>query len=264
MSSPGGPWGPQRQYRGFDAFQQPQQGFEPPRRKKRGWLIFALSLGAVVLIGAMAAVLVFGLRSQQAGSQPPGPAPVPPSSAEPLVPGWHVVGVPKRHAAYDVPPDWEVDPNSENVHAVGPPEDAVTLTGVSHQQLGFCPGDDNSFRAMAGASARLGPDNTAVAGEAIGRFIGHAFTRDGVAPLVEQSPPEQLRLSGGLPATRINARVTLPAPAGCDARSVAVTTVATNSDGKSSVVFLAAADQDVPGAVTPETLNAIGGSLRPR
>lgn len=261
MSSPGGPWEPQRQYRGFDAFPQPQQ---PTRRKKRGWLIFALSLGAVVLIGAMAAVLVFGLRSQEAESQPPGPAPLPTTSAEPVVAGWHVVAVPKRHAVYDVPQDWEVDPNPENVHAVGPPEDAVTLTGVSHRQLGFCPGDDNSFRAMAGASARLGPDNTAVAGEAIGTFIGHAFTRDGVAPLVEQSPPEPLRLSGGMPATRINARVTLPAPAGCDARSVAVTTVATNNDGKSSVVFIAAADQDVPDAVTPETLNAIGGSLRPR
>ncbi|TDD05619.1 hypothetical protein E1181_14750 [Saccharopolyspora terrae] len=261
MSSPGGPWEPQRQYRGFDAFQQPQQ---PPRRKKRGWLIFALSAGAVVLIGAMAAVLVFGLRSQQAESQPPGPAPLPTTSAEPVVAGWHVVAVPKRQAVYDVPQDWEVDPNPENVHAVGPPEDAVTLTGVAHRQLGFCPGDDNSFRAMAGASARLGPDNTAVAGETIGTFVGHAFTRDGVAPLVEQSPPEQLRLGGGLPATRINARVTLPAPAGCDARSVAVTTVATNNDGKSSVVFIAAADQGVPSAVTPETLNAIGGSLRPR
>lgn len=261
MSSPGGPWEPQRQYRGFDAFPQPQQ---PTRRKKRGWLIFALSLGAVVLIGAMAAVLVFGLRSQEAESQPPGPAPLSTTSAKPVVAGWHVVAVPKRHAVYDVPQDWEVDPNPENVHAVGPPEDAVTLTGVSHRQLGFCPGDDNSFRAMAGASARLGPDNTAVAGEAIGTFIGHAFTRDGVAPLVEQSPPEPLRLSGGMPATRINARVTLPAPAGCDARSVAVTTVATNNDGKSSVVFIAAADQDVPAAVTPETLNAIGGSLRPR
>ncbi|TDD82400.1 hypothetical protein E1202_27405 [Saccharopolyspora karakumensis] len=258
MSSPGGHWEPQRQYRGFDAFQQPQS----PRRKKRGWLIFALALGAVVLIGAMAAVLVVGLRSQEAESQPP--APLPTTSAEPVVAGWQVVAVPKRQAVYDVPRDWEVDPHPENVHAVGPPEDAVTLTGVSHRQLGFCPGDDNSFRAMAGASARLGPDNTAVAGEAIGTFIGHAFTRDGVAPLVEQSPPVQLRLSGGLPATRINARVTLPAPAGCDASSVAVTTVATNNDGRSSVVFVAAADQGVPGAVTPETLNAIGGSLRPR
>lgn len=257
MSSPGGPWDPRQQYRGFGAFQQP----EPPRGKKRGWLITAIALGAVVLIGAMAAVLVIGLRSREATSSPPPP--LPSTGAQPVVPGWQVVAVPKRQAVYDVPRDWEIDPDPETVHAVGPPEDAVTLTGVSHQQRGFCPSDDNSFRAMAGATARLGPDNTSVAGETIGSFIGHAFTRDGVAPLVEQSPPEQLRLTGGVPATRLTARVTLPAPAGCDARSVAVVVVAGNTDGKSSVVFVAAADQDVPGAVTAETLEEISGSLRP-
>ncbi|GAB3682689.1 hypothetical protein [Saccharopolyspora tripterygii] len=117
---------------------------------------------------------------------------------------------------------------------------------------------------MAGVSARLGPDDAAVAGGTLGTFVGHAFTRDAVAPLVEASPPEQLKLSGGRAATRINARVTSPSPAGCDSRTVSVSVVATNNDGRNSVVFVAAADQDVPGAVTPGTLDAIGGSLRQR
>ncbi|MEB3367036.1 hypothetical protein [Saccharopolyspora mangrovi] len=259
MSTPGGPWDPRQQYRGFGAFQQP----EPPRRKRRGWLITAIVLGAVVLIGAMAAIVVIELRDRRAAPAPPAPLATTPE-IEPVVLGWQAVAVPKRQAAYDVPPDWEVDPNPEDVHAVGPPADAVTLTGVAHQQLGFCPGDDNSFRAMAGASARLGPDNAAVADETLRTFIGHAFTRDGVPPVVEQSPPEQLQLTGGVPATRVNARVTLPAPAGCDARSVAVAVVATNSDGTSSVVFVTAADQDVPGAVSAAVLDRLSASLRPR
>ena len=172
--------------------------------------------------------------------------------------------MPTRQAVYDVPQDWETDPDPENVHAVGSPSDAVALTGASHQQLGFCPGDDNSFRAMAGASARLGPDDAAVARETLGTFIGHAFTRDAVAPLVEESPPERLKVSGGRAATRINARVALPAPAGCDSRAVAVSVVATTNDGRSSLVLVAAADQEVPGAVTPGTLDRIGQSLRRR
>ncbi|TWG08752.1 hypothetical protein [Saccharopolyspora dendranthemae] len=262
MSSPGGPWDPRQQHRGSGSFQQARP--EPARRTNRGWLVFALVLGALVLIGAMAAVLVIGFRGPEAAPRPAPPAPPPTTTAAPAVPGWQVVAVPKRQAVYDVPQDWEIDPAPENVHAVGPPSDAVTLTGVSHQQLGFCPGDDNSFRAMAGVSARLGPDNAAVAGDTLGTFVRHAFTRDAVAPLVEGSPPEQLKLRGGRTAIRINARITLPAPAGCDSRAVAVSVVATNNDGRSSVVFVAAADQDVPGAVTPGTLDEIGGSLRQR
>ncbi|RRO16061.1 hypothetical protein EIL87_13380 [Saccharopolyspora rhizosphaerae] len=257
MSSAGGPWDPRQQYRGFGAFPQP----EPPRRKRRGWLIAASVLGAVVLIAAMAAVVVIGLREQRTAAVP---APPPSPEASAVRAGWQVVAVPKRGAVYDVPQDWEIDADPGAVHAVGPPDDAVTLTGVAHQQRGFCPGDDNSFRAMSGASARLGPDDAAVAEETLGTFISHAFTRGGVAPLVEQSPPERLQLTGGVPATRVNARVTLPAPTGCDARSVAVAVVATNNDGTSSLVFVGAADQDVPGGVSETTLHEVSTSLRPQ
>ncbi|WP_406689159.1 hypothetical protein REH65_23825 [Saccharopolyspora sp. ID03-671] len=259
MSSPGDPRGPQRQHRGFGAFPQP----EPPRPKRRGWLITAVVLGAVVLLGAMAAVVVVGFRGQDAPPEPAA-APATSSGATPLVPGWQVVDVPKRQAVYDVPQDWERDPNPDAVHAVGPPGDAIGLTGVAHRQRGFCPGDDNSFRAMTGAGARLGPDDNAVAAETAATFIGHAFTRDGHAPTVEQSPPEPLTLTGGVPAARVNAQVTLPAPTGCDARAVAVSVVATNSDGRSSVVLVSAADQGIPNAVTPAALDRVTASLRPR
>ncbi len=171
--------------------------------------------------------------------------------------------MPRRGAIYDVPPNWELDPNSDNVHGIGPPDDPVTMTGVADYQKGFCPGDVNSYRATAGATARRGSNDTTVANETLQKFAALAYTRDGHAPVVVPGPPEQLQIAGGtVPAIRVTAQVTLTAPGPCDSAAVAVSVLATNNDGQSSVVFITAADQNVPDAVSVDTLNQITQSFR--
>ncbi|MGP4018085.1 hypothetical protein [Saccharopolyspora sp. 5N708] len=292
----GGPGasGPQpgRQYQGFGAFSQPQQpppaypnmpgGYPPPPTppgKRRGPLIAAIALAAVAVIAIVTTVVVLSASggdqaaptapptSTSTPTQPTSSATSPTSVANPnltpVVAGWQVVTVPKRGAVYDVPPGWELDPNPDNIHGIGPPDDPVTMTGVADYQLGFCPGDANSYRATSGATARKGPDDTAVASETLQKFATLAYTRDGQAPMIVPGPVEQLRLAGGTtPAVRVTALVTLPTPGPCDAASVAVSVLATNSDGESSVVFIAAADQNVPDAVSVDTLKQITETFR--
>ncbi|WP_344134212.1 hypothetical protein [Saccharopolyspora halophila] len=235
----------------------------------------------MVLIVAVTAVVVLTSRGDDRAQ--PAPAPTrssevptarsstvptsvrtapPTAQREPLVPGWQVAEVPKRSAVYDVPADWEIDPDPEAVYGYGEPQDAVTVTGVATYRRGFCTGEPNSYRATAGATARRGPDDTTVATETSQKFIAEAYGRDGLAPIAEPAPPEHIRLPGGMSAVRIDTEVTLPNPQRCDAPVVEVSVVATNNDGDGSVVFIAAADQGIPDAVSPEVLHRISASLR--
>ncbi|MCI2420512.1 hypothetical protein MOQ72_23975 [Saccharopolyspora sp. K220] len=293
---------PGMQYQGFGAFSQAQPPQQPPPPaqpyaypnmasgypapptppgKRRGPLIAAIALAAVAVIAIVTTVVVLstsGGGDQAAPTAAPTRSSTPtrpttsaasPSSAvanpnlTPVVPGWQVVSVPRRGAVYDVPPNWKLDPNPDNIHGFGPPDDPVTMTGVADYQLGFCPGDANSYRATAGATARNGPDDTTVANETLQKFAALAYTRDGHAPVIVPGPPEQLQLAGGTtPAVRVTAQVTLTAPGPCDSASVLVSVLATNSDGQSSVVFVTAADQNVPDAVSIDTLEQITQSFR--
>ncbi|MER7082196.1 hypothetical protein SAMN02982929_03021 [Saccharopolyspora kobensis] len=284
-----------QQYQGFGAYGQPQQpqyqqyqqpqypgmpgGYPTPPKKSKGPLITAIALGAVALIAIVTTAVVLLVPSGQQASPTPPPSPsttkstptrtttAPPSAAnpdlQPVVPGWQVVRVPKRTALYDVPlAGWELDPDPENIQAYGPPDDPVTMTGVADYMVGFCPGDPRSYRATSGVSARKGPDDTTVANETLAKLVQHAHSRDGIAPIVETGAPEHIQLPGNVPAVRVTARVTLPKPGACDAATALTSVVATNSDGQSSVVMMATADQGVEGALSQEDLNKLTGSLR--
>jgi hypothetical protein len=251
-----------------------------PPGKHRGTLIAAIALASVAVIAIVTTIVVLSTNagrqaappstSTRPSTQPRTTNSTPNTSATtantkltPVVPGWQVATVPKRGAIYDVPLEWELDPNPENVHGFGPPDDPVTMTGVANYQRGFCPGDANSYRATSGATARKGPDDTTVANETLQKFAALAYTRDGHAPVVMPGPPEQVPLAGGTRmAVRITAQVTVTAPGPCDAASVAISVLATNNDGQSSVVFITAADQNVPDTVSIDTLKQITQSFR--
>ncbi|MEV6226727.1 hypothetical protein AB0L88_02395 [Saccharopolyspora shandongensis] len=293
---------PGAQYQGFGAFSQPQQPPQQPQQqhpqppqqpvhpgypaqpappgKSRGPLIAAIALASVAVIAIVTTIVVLSTSGGPSVASPPPPrtsAPTKPTNSAPpptsgvanpnltpVVDGWQVVTAPKRGAVYDVPagPGWKLDPNPENIHAFGPPDDPVTMTGVADYLEGFCTGDPGSFRATTGVSARRGPDDTTVANETAQKLAELAYVRDGNKPLVVLGPPEQVQLTGGIPAVRVTARVTLMAPGPCDSKNAAVSVLATNSDGQSSMVFLAVADQDVPDAIPVDTLNKITQSLR--
>ncbi|MFI0467518.1 hypothetical protein ACH347_25860 [Saccharopolyspora sp. 5N102] len=252
-----------------------------PPGKSRGPLIAAIALASVAVIAIVTTIVVLSTSGGPSVASPPPPARTssptkpttstpPPTSGvanpnlTPVVDGWQVATVPKRGAVYDLPAggSWKLDPNPENVHAFGPPDDPVTMTGVADYMEGFCSGDAGSFRATTGVSARKGPDDTTVANETAQKLAELAYVRDGNKPLVVLGPPEQVQLPGGIPAVRVTARVTLMAPGPCDSKNAAVSVLSTNSDGQSSMVFLAVADQDVPDAVPIDTLNKITQSLR--
>ncbi|MGI8307533.1 hypothetical protein [Saccharopolyspora hattusasensis] len=279
QSPPPPPLSQQQPYPGMVSGYPAQPAPTPPG-KSRGPMIAAIALASVAVIAIVTTIVV--LSTSDGGSQaaPPPPAvtstpskptpsatsAAPPTAANPqltpLVPGWQVATVPKRGAVYDVPMNWKLDSNPEGVHGFGPPDDPVTMTGVAEYQKGFCTGAPTSYRAVSGATARRGPDDTAVATETLQKFAAVAYTRAGQAPVVLPGPPEQLQLTGGVPAVRITAQITMPSPETCDSATVAVSVLATNNDGQSSVVFIAASDQNVPDSVPVDTLKQITQSFR--
>ncbi|WP_243793296.1 hypothetical protein [Saccharopolyspora gloriosae] len=273
-------------YQGFGTFQQPQQpqqqqpqwsqqGFAPTPRpaRKRGPLIAAISAGAVVVVALVTTVAVASSGGEEQAGDDRLPAPTadapPPvtseatsaASAPPpvaVVPGWQAVPVPNRHAVYDAPLEWRLEA-PDNVVGFGPQEDPVTMTGVSIYQEDFCAEVHGSYRAIAGATARRGPDDAAVATDTARKFAELAYGRDAG---IELSPPQPVQLAGGIAASKVVATV-VPAPGPCGSPSVLINTLATNNDGESSVVHIAGADQSVPGAIAPDVLDRLTASLRP-
>lgn len=275
------------QYQGFGTFQQPpqppqpqqgqwaQQGFgppPPPPKRNRGPLIAAVAAGAVVVVALVTAVAVVSSRGEERAATDPLPAPTSDSSPPPtsertsaaapppeaVVPGWQAVPVPNRHAVYDAPLEWELE-TPDNVVGFGAPDDAVTMTGVAVYQEDFCAEVRGSYRAIAGATARRGPDDAAVATDTARKFAELAYGPDA---RIEISPAQPVQLAGGIPASKVVTTV-FPAPGPCGSPSVLINTLATNGDGESSVVHIAGADQGVPGAISPEALDRLTTSLRP-
>ncbi|GAA2781974.1 hypothetical protein [Saccharopolyspora taberi] len=282
FQQPGGFQQPSPQQPG--SFQHPsspqQPGFQQqpkPSRGSRGSLVAAIAISAVAVIAIATTIVVLVVNSggNQAAPVPPAPVPTskppattsseppaPPVSGPPVVPGWQAVAVPRRSALYDAPLEWWVD-NPDNTHGFGSIDDPVTMSGVSIFQPGFCREDTSSFRAIAGATARKGPDDAAVATETAQKLVQLAYTVDGKPPQAQFSPPTPVQIHGGRTAMEVNATVTHPAPGACDSPTVHVTILATNSDGQGSVVFISVADQGIPGAITPDTLHRMAGTMRP-
>ncbi|GAA3356087.1 hypothetical protein [Saccharopolyspora gregorii] len=273
-------------YQGFGTFDRAPQPAAapppppppPPPKRNRGPLVALSAAVAVVLVVVITAVLFGGSGEDddaQAGTAPapaseslaapqtsaetsPGSSPPTAPAPAPLVPGWQAVAVPKRQAAYDVPPEWRLE-TPDNVIGFGEQDDPVTMTGVAIYQRGYCPDRGGSFRALAGATARRGPDDATVATDTARRFAELAYGADA---RIELGPPQPVVLPGGLPGTKVVATA-FPAPAACGAPSAVVNVLATNGNGESSVVHVVGADQEVPGAVTPDVLDGITASVRP-
>jgi hypothetical protein len=190
-------------------------------------------------------------------SAPAGPPP------KPVVPGWQAVAVPKRSAAYDVPPDWTVEPPDRLV-GFGEPRDAVTMRGVAEYQKGFCPGQSGSFRASTGTTARKGASDNDIALATAQKLADLVYSVHGQRPAVEMGPARPVDLAGNsLHGVLVTAKVTHPSPGPCDSPTALISVLASNHTNDGSVVHIGIADQGVPGSLPPETLNTIMTSLRP-
>ncbi|MEU6129097.1 hypothetical protein ABZ805_07980 [Saccharopolyspora sp. NPDC047091] len=294
-AQPGQQGGPPYQggmrYQGFGTFDRPQEPTAPPPvaplppppppsppRRNRGPLIALCAAVAVVLVVVVTAVVFGGSGGDddaRAGSAPAPTSAAPETSAatapgtsaptsagpppEPLEPGWQAVPVPKRNAAYDVPPGWELQSPGSLVGFGETEDDPVTVSGVALYQHGYCPDRSGSFRGLAGATARRGPDAAAIATDMARRFSELAYGADA---RIELTPPQPAVLPGGLPGHKVVATV-FPAPAACGSPSAVVNVLTTDGSGGTAVVHVAAADQEVPDAVTPDVLDRITASVRP-
>ncbi|GAB3274734.1 hypothetical protein [Parasphingorhabdus pacifica] len=276
---PGPQYGPTQQghqsgrYQGLGTFSHPAAGGgepEPPE-KQRGPLIATLAASAVAIVAITATIVLVnrdGEPQQPAARETPtaptsaATATIAPGTA--VVPGWQAVPVPERGAVYDVPPGWETE-SPTNVIGFGPPEDSVTMTGVATHERGFCAGQSGSFRALAGATAREGPDDARVATDTARKLAELAYTVDGTKPQVALSPVQQVRLGadGATDGTRVAATVTPAGTEQCGSPAVLINVIATNNNGTSSVVHITIADQEVPAAVPPDVVDRIGESFRP-
>lgn len=230
-------------------------------RRRRGFVLTALALGAVVLTAGVLTVIWVAQPSEAPQATPPAVSTdsTTTQAETPSVAGWQAVPVPRRGAVYDAPSSWTKE-RPDNVIAFGPPDNTVTMTGVTVYKKGFCAEKPNSYRAIAGATAREGSDDSAVATTTLEALTKAAFPTGAV----ERDPPKQVELDqGSAQGVRVTATVTNPEPGPCDAPQSVVSVLARNNDGQRSVVHLAIAEQGVPEAFPPNALTTMVQSFRP-
>lgn len=264
------------------AHQQPGQYQPPTGQRRRAPMIAAISISAAVVIAIATVVFVVNIDgdSNEQAAPATDPSATATSSATPssttsssetssayvpapppIVPGWQAVTVPKRGAAYDVPADWTLA-TPDNIVGFGEPDDAVTMRGVAEFQKGYCPNSSGSFRAATGMTARKGSSDAEVATATVQKLAGLVYGANGQVPQVAMGPLQPVN-QGQIHGVLVTATVTHPAPGPCDPPAGLISILAANNSNDGSVVHIGIADQGVPGALPPETLNTIMTSLRP-
>ncbi|MFF4491566.1 hypothetical protein ACFY0F_34800 [Streptomyces sp. NPDC001544] len=132
-------------------------------------------------------------RSASASPDPggsPSGADADPRGAEtqkPTIAGWKVVVNPKRGVAFDVPPDWEVQPSGSGIgmedHKTGKP--IAFMTGTALYKSKWCTSDDDkdgrtddTELGAAGTKGASGAKNTDVAAiNAVGWWVYGGYTQ---------------------------------------------------------------------------------------
>ncbi|MBF6173270.1 hypothetical protein [Nocardia blacklockiae] len=252
----------------------------PPYRPAEGggnrtaWVFGGIGALVVVALAVTVALIVSGRNSPESGAPAAGPsmvsaltsgkgappttrpspaAPVP-SAVAPLVPGYQVVSIPERGAAYDVPQDWKIDPLGTAVW--GSPPDSVDIAGLTQDGKDYCPSytRTNTFLTMSpqrdpGAAATDVGARMAKVG-----WASTAVTAGAVEPLES--------LDGQLHGSFVETTGTAPPPAPGCAATFSVYTFAFPSENGSFVMTIAA-DTGVDKAVDKPTAKRVLASIRP-
>jgi hypothetical protein len=243
-------------------------------RERRWWLLAGIGAAVVVAIGVGGTLfMVNGSRisagptapgpsmisalstGQVAPAVPPHPAPTTVAHVAPLIPGYQVVRVPSRGAAFDVPTQWRIDPNGTTTWGTAP--NTMEIAGLVQDGKGYCPNyvRTNAFLTMSGQS-----DPAAAATDIGARLakIGWS-TSTGTTP---HTPEPLTSLDGQLHGSfaETDGTFTPPAP-GC-AKTYAVYTFAFPSENGNFVMTIAA-DTGVDRSVNKATAKQILASIRP-
>ncbi|MEG8177244.1 hypothetical protein GZH49_01705 [Nocardia terpenica] len=193
-------------------------------------------------------------RSAPTPNRPATPVPAPnPATMTPLIPGYQVVMVPDRGAAYDIPKDWTIDPVGTALW--GNPPDTVDLAGLATDGKNYCP---TYTRTHAFLTMSPQADPAAAATD-----VGQRMARAGWSVAGTPGKAEQvMSLDGQLHGAFVETTGSAPPPAPSCASTFSVYTFAFASENGNFVMTIAA-DTGVPKAVDKATAKKILASIRP-
>ncbi len=240
-------------------------------RERKRWLFAGLGAAAVVILGIGATLLLTGRHSNDSTSTvsalssgaSAAPLATPAETAAPttvaglpsLIPGYQVVQVPERGAAFDVPKQWQVDPNGTKTWGTAP--NTVEIAGLVQDGKGYCPNyiRTNAFLTM---SAKADPAVAAV-------DIGTRLAKIGWATSTGTTPGKAeplTSLDGQLHGSFAETDGTFKPPAPGCAKTYAVYTFAFPNENGNFVITIAA-DTGVARSIDRATAQRILASIRP-
>ncbi|MEU4210860.1 hypothetical protein AB0F13_12860 [Streptomyces sp. NPDC026206] len=259
-------------------------GPQPPAggRGKRTTVIAVTAAVAVVAAAVITGVVVLkddgddGQDPSAKDAKPSATAPVSPSASaaapednpraggevKPVIDGWKTVVSSKRHNAFDVPPDWEVEPPTMS-HGFedkdGKP--LITMTSTASYKKGECA--KNSKRGAAGTKGAQGAKSEASAAEIEAvNWLYAAFDQEETGTF-SKPKAQPFKSDHGLTGYTASATVTgVKKTDKCttDGKTFTVTYKDTNGDLATWVLY---ADKGIDGELPDDTIKKIMSSLRP-
>lgn len=190
-------------------------------------------------------------------SRPQQTAPKPQHGAAPppIVPGYQVVEILDRGAAYDAPPEWKVDP--VGTAAWGSGSNPLEIAGLAQDGKNYCP---NYTRTNAFLTMSPQTDPAAAAADVGARMAKFGWSNATVAAPAPAEP--MVSLDGQLHGALVETTGSAPPPAPGCATTFAVYTFAFPSEN-GNFVMTVAADTGVDKSVDKETAKRILSTIRP-
>jgi hypothetical protein len=271
-------------YGGLGGYQMPPPG--PPRRNHLPWI---LGLVAIVVVGGVTATLLLINKDDKptnAAGSPTSERPAPTTTIEtttpppttdttplspediqtdPVIPGWQGVLSPRDKAAYDTPPDWQVESPGTIVGFEDNEGKPVALMhGVATYKPDACPDSPGSYRGHVGFVTADDLDPKKAAPGAAKLFAdAAALNEDGTKARVTVSAPTPVKVAqNSIDAVRASATLTNDKPDGCDAPSIEFTAIAFKTGGQTGL-FMMYMDQGTADALPADVAEQVISSVRP-
>ncbi|MEU6564007.1 hypothetical protein [Nocardia nova] len=280
-------WNPE-QHPPTAQFRSPQPPADRPPKRRKALLLSGIGVLAVIAVGVTVAIVTSGnsgdataaksvtpsmvsaLSTENQAPPPQSPPAAPPShpapkprpgqappgeAPPPTIPGYQVVQILDRGAAYDAPADWK--PAEVPTAVWGSGSDTLEVAGLTQDGKNYCPNytRTNAFLTM---SQQADP---AVAAADVGKRIG-AFGWTG-AKITNSSAAEQMvSADGQLHGMFVETTGSAPAPSPGCATTFSVYTFAFPSEN-GNFVMTVAADTGVDQAVDQATAKRILSTIRP-
>jgi hypothetical protein len=184
----------------------------------------------------------------------------------PLTNGWLATAVPATRIAYDVPPDWKLDPPSPRQMSDPGGTNQGWMVGGASFRSGYCvkPGQaPGGWRAMTGVTSSRESDSARATLATAETWAKAAFTLPkGPPSTVTAGAPVPFE-ANGLRGSRVTVKVALTPQDECDPPTGRVDAVAVPVSTGVTAVLVFLADRDVPDQLPEERIDEVLKTLRP-